>query len=108
MKPPPPTKVKSQADFLKRMAEIYADNVGISRRKNSDYANADNPFQNFKVAEVFGIPVETAIIVRMSDKMSRISNLVNRPAQVKDESVYDSLRDLANYAVILCMYLENK
>lgn len=100
-------RIETQADFLARMAEIYASNVEISRRKNGDYANENNPFQNFKVSEVFGIPVETAIIVRMSDKMSRISNLINREALVTDESLLDTLSDLANYAVILRMWIEH-
>lgn len=95
--------------FLKRMEEIYAENVEISRRKNADYTGAnDDPFGNFKVAEVFGIPAEKAIFVRMSDKMSRIASLLDRPPQVKDESIFDTCKDLANYAVILLMLLETR
>jgi len=45
----------------------------------------------------------------MSDKMSRISNLIkdNKP-QVKDESIEDTLVDLANYSIILSIYLKHE
>lgn len=92
--------------FLKRMAEIYDANVEISRKKNADYASGDDPFGNFRISAAFGVPVSQAILVRMSDKMARIANLLQRPAQVADESILDSLSDLANYSVILRMWLE--
>jgi hypothetical protein len=98
----------NQENFLQRLTELYAANVEISRRKNSDYANKEDPFQNFRACEIYGISLERGLIVRMSDKMTRISNLLTRPAQVADESVLDTLSDLANYAMILRMALEQK
>ena len=98
----------TQTDFINRLAELHTACVEISRAKNADYANPNDALQNFHVAEVFGIPAEKAILVRMSDKMSRISNLISRPAAVTDESVLDTLSDLANYALILRIVLEQK
>lgn len=100
--------IKTQADFLAGLEAVYARNIEISRAKNSDYANDNDPFKNFRVAAVFGVPVEQAIIVRMSDKMSRISNLLTREAKVKDETIKDTLGDLCNYAAILSVYLDSK
>ena len=96
----------TQTDFLKRMEELYALNLEISRKKNADYANDNNAFQNFTSCQTYGIPVETAIMVRMTDKMSRIGNLIHREGQVKDETILDTLSDLANYSMILRMWLE--
>lgn len=98
----------TQKDFLDRMEVLYNQNIEISRRKNSDYAGAADPFLNFRACEIYGISVEQAIIVRMSDKMMRASNLLTREAQVLDESIMDTLSDLANYAMILRMWLEQK
>lgn len=98
----------NQADFLKRLEELYARNVEISRAKNTDYAGTADPFKNFRASELYGVPVEKGIIVRMSDKMTRIANLLDQEAMVKDESVADTLSDLANYAMILRMWLEQK
>lgn len=97
----------NQKQFLERMEEIYAENVAISRAKNSDYAGEGDPFLNFKASEMYGIPVSQAIIVRMSDKLMRASNLLQRPGLVADEKIGDTLQDLANYAVILKIWLES-
>lgn len=99
----------NQQQFLKRLEEFYSQNVEISRRKNADYANSDDPFKNFRVIEWLtggATTVEDGILVRMSDKMSRIATLLKQDALVKDEKIKDTLQDLANYAMILAIYLE--
>ena len=79
------------------------------KRKNQDYANGDNPFQNFCTVEHLGIAsVENGILMRMADKMQRIANVINNgEAVVKDERVVDTLSDLRNYANILQVWLEH-
>lgn len=42
----------------------------------------------------------TAIRVRMSDKLSRLISLLQRPAEVADESIDDTLRDLGAYCLL--------
>lgn len=98
----------NQKQFITRLGALYENNVAISKRKNADYAGTTDPFKNFKACELYGISAEKGILVRMSDKMTRISNLLERPAQVVDESILDTLSDLANYAMILRIYLESK
>lgn len=98
----------NQEQFLARLAEIYAGNVEISRRKNSDYADIADPFKNFRACEIYGVSAAKGILIRMSDKMMRASNLIGRPGNVPDESLLDTLSDLANYAAILRMYLEEE
>jgi len=86
---------------LKKMEEIM-------KAKNADYANSD-PFSNFRLVEKLWVTtVEKWILVRMSDKMSRICNLIDKEAQVKDEAITSTLLDLANYATILSIYLKDK
>lgn len=83
----------------------------ITRAKNSDYCGiGDDPFKNFRQVEYLGVcSVEQGFMTRMSDKMSRISSYIQKgELEVKDESVTDSLRDLANYSVLLMGYLESK
>lgn len=95
--------------FLARLEELYKNNLDISRRKNADYAGFGNPFKNFEICETLGITsVESGILVRVTDKLSRISTLLKQDAQVKDEAITDTLSDLANYAMILRIYIENK
>ena len=104
------SKVKNQEDFITRLEQLYKNNVDISRRKNADYASDNDPFANFRACETLGIKAEIGILVRMTDKLSRVSNIIAKDGdtQVKDESILDTLSDLANYAMILRMYIENK
>lgn len=98
-------------EFFKFLEDTYAGCVATSRKKNADYAGDGDPFANFRLVEMLGIcSVETGILVRMTDKMARCSNLLKegKTNQVKDESVDDTLVDLANYAVILAAYRESK
>jgi hypothetical protein len=46
--------------------------------------------------------------VRIYDKVSRINNLVETGAEPENESLRDSFYDLANYAVIALMVLDDK
>lgn len=48
-------------------------------------------------------------VIRMEDKMNRIKSLIkNGGAHVKDESLCDTLLDLANYAIMLSMEIEKE
>lgn len=97
----------NQKDFLKALEKSYAENIEISRKKNSDYATDSNAFLNFEACSMLGIDPKVGFLVRMSDKLVRISNLINKDAQVKDESISDTLSDLANYSMIFKLYIEN-
>lgn len=94
--------------FVDFIGAAQASALDLIRRKNADYAGSADPFLNFKLSEHLGIPAEKAIVVRMGDKLQRIANLLEREAQVKDESVDDTLKDLANYSLILLAYLVSK
>lgn len=79
----------------------------IHKAKNHDYAEKEDPYKNFRMCENMGLcSVETGIMVRMSDKMSRIANLLEKENAVKDESIADTLMDLSIYAIILKCYIE--
>lgn len=97
-----------RSDFLRAIEAGFQKNLDILKAKNADYAQDDNAFLNFSLSEALGIPTEKAIIVRLSDKLSRIATLVSKPAEVKDETIFDTLSDLANYAMILKVFLEFK
>lgn len=79
----------------------------IHQAKRTDYANSD-VFGNFREAERVGVPAHKGAFIRLSDKYRRCCNLLSGQNQaVKDESVEDTLLDLAVYAVItLGLYQE--
>lgn len=85
-----PNNIKQFMDITTDMAKTYA-------AKNHDYGNSfDNSLDKFGLI---------ASIVRMSDKMNRLETLVTKKAQVKDESIKDTLLDLANYSIMTVMWL---
>jgi hypothetical protein len=99
----------NQQQFLSRLEELYNINLEISKKKNADYAGEVDPFKNFRLVETLGLcSTEVGIMVRMCDKISRISNLLDSEEKVEDEKVADTLSDLSNYSMILRMYLEEK
>lgn len=92
--------------------------VNVTEKKNADYTgNTDNPFSNLEMCERLGITnTEFGILTRMSDKLSRVISLIHgqnnkeslRESQVSDESIQDTLIDLANYCILLAGFLEKK
>lgn len=85
--------------------------LSIAKAKNADYTGASNdPFANFRLVEEIGIcSVEQGMLTRMSDKLSRLASFTKQGTlQVKDESVTDTLLDLANYCILFAAYLEDK
>lgn len=83
--------------------------LDIIKKKNSDYSTIVDSYSNFRRCEQLGIcSVETGILVRMTDKLARICNLVNKDPDVVGESIKDTLQDLSNYSMILASYIEDK
>lgn len=82
--------VQSFMDITTGMAKTYA-------AKNHDYGNSFEQSCN-----KFGL---LAAIVRLGDKMNRIESLTVKKAEVKDESIKDTLLDLATYSIMTLMWL---
>lgn len=80
-------------DIAKGMIETYV-------RKNHDYGNSfDKSLDKFDLV---------ASVVRIGDKMNRIESLVQKKAMVQDESIRDTLLDMANYAIMTVMWMDNQ
>ena len=85
--------VEQFMDITTGMAKTYA-------AKNHDYGNS---FE--QSLDKFGL---LAAAVRMGDKMNRIESLSKKEAEVKDESIKDTLLDMANYAIMTVMWMDKK
>ncbi len=88
--------------LIQRMAEIFSECLELARDKNQDYAKVEDALSNFRDFGRFGV------VVRMNDKMERIKNLVKKDPHIQGETIADSFRDLANYAVIAIILGEEK
>lgn len=83
-------------DFLSeciKMVQLYA-------KKNHDYGNSFN-----QGMDVIGLPYG---IGRLYDKMNRIITLTKVKAEVSDESIKDTIQDLACYSVMTSVYLNHQ
>lgn len=103
----------NQKIFIEKLEQAYINNVNISKAKNNDYAGQEtsDAFANFRMIEHLSqgkVTAEQGILTRMTDKMIRVMNLLSQDAKVKDEKIGDTLSDLANYAMILRVYMEDK
>lgn len=77
---------------------ICKDLHDLFQKKNADYGNS---FADI-YAEV-GMPYAYG---HLAEKLRRIRSLMNQPANVKGESMRDSLIDLANYAILTIVELD--
>lgn len=77
-------RVKMHEEICEELTNLYVD-------KNADYGGS---FVNTRKE------VDRAIVVRLMDKLERIKSITTKEARVKDESLEDSLMDLANYCIM--------
>jgi hypothetical protein len=95
-------------EFLDNIKDTFDICLSMAILKNKDYAWEWDPFRNFNMSNQVWVSPERAILVRLSDKISRISNLLSKNPDVKSESIKDTIQDSINYLAILSAYLENK
>lgn len=110
-RPQPPQEPPQETNpLLIDIQETFTKCYELLKSKNNDYAGekTQDPFSNFRKSEAIGVKTEKGILVRMMDKMSRVSNLIEQDASVKTEKIEDTLEDLINYAAILKSYIKNK
>lgn len=86
---------------LERHKEICADLSEIYRKKNEAYGDSFG-----KTYRELGI---ISAVTRMEDKMNRIASLATGAKnEVTDESLADSICDLANYAIMTLIEMKQK
>lgn len=100
----------NRAAYLKFHKDSCSKMHDIAERKSADYAGQFDPFSNFVQVESLGIcSTEVGFLTRMMDKISRLTNYTKSgKLLVKDESVEDTLLDLANYSILFAGYLKAK
>ena len=86
------TQVEQHMQICDELNALYA-------KKNQDYG--DSFHRSF---EKYGMVMP---LIRLGDKMNRLESLaLSGEQQVKDESMADTLNDIANYAIMTRMELE--
>jgi len=97
----------NRTEFYTGITNTYKEAYEIVKRKTNDYASEEHPMHNLELIEKLtnSIDRNTGIFVRMTDKFSRLGNLLfskdEKEPQVLDESIDDTILDIINYAAIL-------
>src|SRR4051812_9379604 len=68
-------EVKSSLIQAKRFNELLEQMAAIRASKNKDYATAEDGMSNLRMCEQMGIPAWKGVVIRISDKFSRIMQL---------------------------------
>ena len=85
---------------MKTVQETYDTLKSVYEAKNHDYGNSFD-----KSLDKYGL---IAALTRISDKFNRAENLIlGQKEMVEEESIIDTLLDLANYAVMTAVYINN-
>lgn len=82
-----------------RFEAILRDISQLHGKKSADYGRGEDTYANVRASQEFGIAPWAGAMVRANDKMTRIkSHCLN--GRLENESLEDSLIDLATYAII--------
>lgn len=91
----------SERDEL--IVNYFAEGLSLLQRKGNDYAGQEDCLANLRE---FGLP---GIIIRLFDKVYRLKGIVKGgQIAIKDESIADTLTDIANYCYLGRIFAEGK
>jgi len=83
-------------EYINKMRDVLLN-------KGDDYANVDR-LSNFKMAgQIAGGNAQLNCLNLIATKVARLGVLLNSNDEPKNESINDSIMDLANYALLLAM-----
>lgn len=90
----------TENEKIRQHEAICAELTALYKKKNRDYGDA---FHVSFLEEGMAMPR-----IRLGDKFNRFKNLTRSGLrQVVDESIRDTLIDLANYAILTVMEIDN-
>jgi hypothetical protein len=90
----------SADSFEVSVAHTFQELLDLLLSKHKDYGPKN-------ISDSPGGPVN-GLRVRMHDKLARINNLVDNGKEPEHESLEDSFKDMANYAIIGLLVLRGK
>lgn len=87
-------------EFQDNAAKTYTELYELLMSKHKDYGPKN-------ISQSPGGPIN-GLRVRMHDKLARINNLVDNQTMPEHESLEDSFKDMANYAIIGLLVLRGQ
>ena len=94
------------------MSQAFHDKLVLAGQmhdyKQADYGLPDDPFYNIKQSAGWGVDPWIGAMMRADDKMGRLRALAARGpgAELRNEPIEDSLMDIAVYALIALVLID--
>lgn len=92
---------EATSQLISSCEETFRSCIDLLKRKNHDYAGIEDEYRNFATCQRIGVSVQTGIMIRLLDKITRLENLLTKEAFVTEESFEDTINDAVNYLAIL-------
>lgn len=98
----------NKKEQLEHFDALVAKMRGVLETKGDDYAGGDR-LSNFKnVGAIVRISPEVSCLDKIGTKVARLGTLFSLDGPPKNESIEDSVLDLANYAILLHMIVSDR
>jgi hypothetical protein len=97
----------TQQELAVSVQNTFLSCVELISKKNQDYSIKEDALRNFKVITLAGVTLERGLLVRIFDKLARLSNILEKQAAVKEETIDDTILDTINYLAILRAAIKN-
>lgn len=101
----------TKVEYLKFHSDFCDQMKAITKTKNADYTGLSNdPFFNFRSCEKLQVASSMqGFMVRMLDKFARLNSFAQKGfLEVKEESVFDTLLDISNYAILMSGFIKSE
>ena len=90
-----------------RFFSILDEIRDVHIKKSADYGTNEDFLANVRASEDWGIPAWVGTMIRANDKIIRLQSLLVK-GKLENESARDSLIDLASYAIIALILMEEE
>ena len=84
--------------ILKELADLHD-------KKQADYGREQDPLANIRASAEWGVPAWVGALIRLNDKVRRLQAFCQR-GTLANEGAVDSLNDIAVYAILARILLE--
>ena len=86
-------------EYSSRFYDVLNELKNLHDQKKQDYGTTTDPFANIRASQEFGVAPWLSSVLRANDKMARLKSFVLN-GKLVNESVEDSLKDMAVYCII--------
>jgi hypothetical protein len=87
---------------------FMAQQTSVLLSKGNDYSDEDRLSTFKEVGRISQLSPEEVCLVFLGTKLTRLTNLLKNNKEPNNESINDSILDMANYCILLSQILEDK